>query len=113
MKSKTTVTTIAFASAIFISSLISASAGDAKETWTKSCAKCHGASGDGQTMMGKKLKLKDYTDAKVQASFTDEEAAKAIKEGVKKDGKEVMKPAEGLSADDIKGLVKHIRSLKK
>ena len=106
-------TTVTIASAMMLATLISASAGDAKETWTKSCAKCHGATGDGQTMMGKKLKLKDYTDAKVQASFTDEAATKAIKEGVKKDGKDVMKAAEGLSDDDIKGLVKYVRSLKK
>ena len=104
---------VALASALLITSWVSASAGDAKETWTKSCAKCHGADGNGQTMMGKKLKIKDYTDAKIQAAMTDAEATKAIKEGVKKDDKTLMKAAEGLSDDDIKGLVKYIRTLKK
>jgi len=112
MKRKTTAA-VTLASAILIATLASASAGDAKETWSKTCAKCHGANGDGQTMMGKKLKLKDYTDAKVQASFTDAEATKAIKEGVKKDDKQVMKAAEGLTDADIKALVKEVRGFKK
>ena len=33
--------------------------------------------------MGKKLGVKDYRDAKVQAAFSDGEAERAIKEGVK------------------------------
>ena len=54
------------------------------------------------------------TDAKVQDAVTDEKAIKAVKEGYKdKDGKVVMKPAEGLSDDDIKAIVKHLRSFKK
>ena len=40
--------------------------------------------------------------------------AKAIKEGVKdKDGKPVMKPTEGISDADVKGLVTLIRGFKK
>jgi cytochrome c6 len=91
-----------------------AQAGDAKEIWEKSCVKCHGADGKGQTKMGQKLGIKDLTDTKVQDGFKDEEAFKAIKEGLKdKEGKTQMKAAEGLSDDDIKALVKHVRSLKK
>ena len=102
--------TLAFSAA----ALLSASAADAKENWTKSCVKCHGADGKGQTKMGQKLGIKDMTDAKVQEAFKDEAAFKAIKEGLKdKDGKTQMKAAEGLSDDDIKALVKHVRSLKK
>ncbi len=89
-------------------------AADAKETWEKTCAKCHGADGKGQTKMGQKLGIKDMTDAKVQADLKDEEAFKAIKEGVKdKDGKVLMKAAEGLSDDEIKALVAQVRSFKK
>jgi len=91
-----------------------ASAADAKENWDKHCAKCHGKDGKGDTKMGKKLQIKDYTDAKVQEKFKDEEAFKAIKEGLKdKEGKTKMKPIEGLSDDEIKALVKHVRSFKK
>lgn len=87
---------------------------DAEANWNKNCASCHGKDGKGQTAMGKRLGLKDYTDPKVQESFTDEEAFKATKEGLKKDGKTVMKPyANKLSDDEIKELVAHIRSFKK
>jgi len=86
---------------------------DVQADWKKNCASCHGQDGKGQTMMGKKAGARDYTDAAVQASFTDEEAIKDIKEGVEKDGKTVMKPyAEKLSDDQIKELVAHIRSFK-
>lgn len=94
--------------------LASASAGDAKETYDKTCAKCHGPDGKGQTKMGQKLNIKDLTDTKVQEGFTDEVAFKAIKEGLKdKEGKTQMKAAEGLSDDDIKALVKQVRTFKK
>ena len=105
---KTIILTIATLGA----ALVTASAGDAKETWEKSCAKCHGPDGKGQTKMGQKLSI--LSDAKVQEGFKDEEAFKAIKEGLKdKEGKTQMKAAEGLSDDDIKALVKHVRTLKK
>jgi len=89
------------------------SAADAKATYDKQCAKCHGPDGKGQTKMGKQSGAKDYTDPKVQAEYTDEQMAKAIKEGVKVKGKEVMKPAENLSDADIKGLVAHVRAFGK
>ena len=93
---------------------ISATAADAKAAYEKDCAKCHGADGKGETKMGKKMGAKDYTDAKVQAELKDDAAFKAIKEGLKdKDGKPLMKPAEGMSDEDIKGLVAYMRKFKK
>lgn len=95
-------------------SALTAAAADAKETYDKSCAKCHGADGKGQTKMGIKLGAKDYTDAKVQEAMKDEAAFKAIKAGLKdKDDKVLMKPAEDLSDEDIKGLIAYIRTFKK
>jgi cytochrome c551/c552 len=92
----------------------SARADDAKAIYEKDCAKCHGVDGKGQTKMGQKLGIKDYTDAKVQAGFTDEEATKALKEGLKdKDGKVLMKPAENVTDADIKALIAQMRSFKK
>jgi cytochrome c553 len=89
-------------------------AADAQTNWDKQCALCHGKDGAGQTKMGKKLKLKDYTNAAVQAEFTDEDAEKAIREGVKQDGKTRMKAyGSKLTDDEIKALVAHVRSLKK
>ena len=99
---------------IIVGSALSAVAGDAAETYSKDCAKCHGANGNGDTKMGKKLGVKDYTDAAVQAALKDDAMAKAIKEGVKdKEGKQLMKPAEELSDADITGLVAQIRKFKK
>ena len=100
--------------ALLAAGAISAQAADAKETWGKMCAKCHGPDGKGQTKMGQKLNIKDFTDPKMQAAFTDEEATKAIKEGMKdKEGRMLMKAQEGLSDDEIKALVAYVRSLKK
>ena len=93
--------------------LVAARGEDAKTVYDRDCAKCHGQDGKGQTKMGQKLGAKDYTDAKVQEALTDEAAFKAIKEGLKKDDKTVMKPSEGLSDDDIKGLIAYMRGFKK
>ena len=91
-----------------------ASAAEAKENYEQQCTKCHGADGKGDTKMGKKLGVRDYSDAKVQADLKDEAITKAINEGVKdKDGKEVMKATEGLSDGDIKALVAYMRTFKK
>ena len=96
-----------------VTAVLNASGADVKETWDKTCVKCHGADGKGQTKMGQKLGIRDYTDPKVQAAFTDEEAFKALKDGLKdKDGKTQMKPVEGLSDEEIKGLVQHVRKFK-
>ena len=105
---------LALSIAVIMVAALSARAEDAKATFDKQCAKCHGANGKGQTTMGKKLGCKDYTDPKVQEEMKDDAAFKAIKEGYKDSGdKVVMKPAEGLSDDEIKALVAHMRSFKK
>ena len=100
------------AAALMLAS-VSASAVDAKETFAKACAKCHGPDGKGDTKMGKKAEVKDFTDAKIQATFKDEDLLKAIKEGVKDGEKTRMKPAEGVSDEEIKALVAYVRGLKK
>jgi cytochrome c553 len=98
----------------FLVAATSVRAADAKETFDKKCAACHGKDGKGETKMGQKLGIKDFTDAKIQAAFKDEDAFKAIKEGLRdKDGKLQMKAAEGVSDDEIKALVAYVRSLKK
>lgn len=103
---------VALSMTMLLASALSALAGDAKETYAKDCAKCHGADGKGQTVMGKKLGAKDYTDPKVQEELKDEAAIKAIKEGLEKDGKSVMKPSE-ISDEDAKALVAYMRTFKK
>lgn len=88
-------------------------AADANENWTKMCAKCHGADGKGDTKMGTKLEIKDFTDAKYQATLKDDAMLKAIKEGVKDGDKTRMKETEGLTDDEMKSLVAKVRSFGK
>jgi cytochrome c6 len=97
-----------------IAAPLSLRAADAKTNWSNNCAQCHGASGKGDTKMGKMLNAMDLTDPTKQASFTDAKAATAIKDGVKQNGKTTMKAFGGkLSDDEIKALVAYVRTLKK
>lgn len=84
------------------------------ENWENHCTKCHGADGKGQTKVGRKLKVKDYTDPKIQAEMTDAEIIKATAEGVvDKNGKERMKAyKDELSAKEIEEFVAYIRKFK-
>ncbi len=92
----------------------SSHAADVEENWTKNCVSCHGKDGKGDTKAGKKAAVKDFTDAKYQASLTEDKMAKQIKEGMKENGKEKMKPyGDKLSEAEIKALVKHVRDFKK
>ena len=89
-------------------------AAPATENWENHCTKCHGDDGKGQTKAGKKLNLKDYSDAKVQAEMKDEDMIKAITDGVTdKAGKEKMKAyKDELSAEEITELVAYVRKFK-
>lgn len=105
----------AIATLILAASLIQGRAAEeAQKNWEEHCAKCHGKDGKADTKMGQKLKVRDLTDAKVQSSFTDEQAFKDIKQGMTVEGKKVMPGfAEKLTDEDIKALVSHVRTLKK
>jgi hypothetical protein len=94
-------------------SIVGSARADDAEMYGKKCAGCHGKDGKAATSIGKKLNMKDLTDPKVQAASTDAQWEKLILDGVKgADGKTVM-PATKISADEAKGLVKYVRSLKK
>lgn len=91
-----------------------ARAADVSESWEKDCRKCHGPDGKGETKMGQKYGVKDYTSAEVQAKFTDADMVKAIKEGVKDaDGKDRMKAYPDFTDEQVKALVAYIRAFKK
>jgi mono/diheme cytochrome c family protein len=82
--------------------------------WDKNCASCHGKDGRGDTKMGKKVDVKDYTDPKFQAEYKEEKGIKSIKEGLTEKGKERMKSyAEKLSEEEIKALAAYVRTFKK
>lgn len=86
---------------------------DTVALWKEHCSSCHGKDGKGKTKAGRKAKVKDLTDKKYQASFTDTEGFLHTKNGMKDDkGKEQMKPfGEELKDDQIKQLVKFSRVL--
>lgn len=78
--------------------------GNVAETYQKECAKCHGADGKGI----KTLQPPDFTDAKWQASKTDNQLSAGIANG------QGVMPGykDKLSAAQIKALVRHVRSFK-
>ena len=94
--------------------LFSAHGADPKSNWMNNCMQCHGPDGSANTAMAKALNAKDFTNPQIQSSFTDAQAAAAIKDGVTKDGITKMSAFGGiLSDDEIKALVAYVRSLKK
>lgn len=99
--------------ALGLAATASVRAADAKANFTSKCALCHGKEGKADTKAGIKVGAKDFTDAKVQAAMKDEEMFKAIKEGLKKDGKTKMTPySEKFSDTEIKDLVAYVRKFK-
>ena len=94
----------------FISAALNANAAEGSAVFAKECAKCHGAAGKGDTVMGKKLNINDLSVA--QAKLSDAQVSKTIKEGIQADGKLRMKPIKDLSEDDIKAVTKFLRTLK-
>ncbi len=87
---------------------------DAKISFEAKCAVCHGKDGKGDTKPGQKSGVRDFTLAKVQETMKDEAMIKAVKEGVKK-GEILKMKAYGdkFSDEEIKSLVKYVRSFKK
>lgn len=80
---------------------------DAAALYKSKCQVCHGADGKGGTPAGQKLGVKDFHSPEV-AKMSDAELIEAVKKGKGK-----MQGYEGkLTDDQIKALVKYVRSLK-
>jgi cytochrome c oxidase cbb3-type subunit 3 len=75
--------------------------------WQQNCTKCHGQIGQGDGPQGPMVKATNLTDATWQASVSDEQIARAIKEG-----KGAM-PASNLPDGTIQKLVKLVRMMGK
>jgi cytochrome c6 len=93
--------------ALFATIGVSATAQDSATSYKSKCVACHGPDGAGATAAGKKLGAKDFHSPAVTA-MTDAELL-----DITKNGKEKM-PAYGksLTDDQIKSLIKYIRTLK-
>jgi mono/diheme cytochrome c family protein len=86
----------------------------AKDKFNSLCVKCHGASakGDGPAAVTLVTKPGDLTDCTKMHGVTDDMLFEIIKEGGPVAGLDQAMQgfSEGLSDDDIKGLVSYIRS---
>lgn len=111
---KTYVKNLSLAAAVLVGGAVAASA-DIPENWAKNCAACHGSDGAGHTKAGRMAQVKDMTNPAYQKTFTDDQAANQIKNGLKDaTGKEKMRAfGDKFSDDDIKVLVSYVRSLQK
>lgn len=106
----------AIAAAFFVTAPLSyGGTVDAAKVWKTHCAACHGHDGKGRTRAGRKARVKDFTNAKYQKTFTDQRAAERIEKGLKdKNGMTRMKAfGDKLSKDEIHALVKYVRHFAK
>lgn len=93
---------------------LSAAAPDARKLWTTNCSECHGKDGRGRTDEGRRLKIVDLTNPQIQDSFSDEQAFRIIKKGLKDDNGTVMhNTSYRLTDEEVTVLVRHVRTLRK
>jgi mono/diheme cytochrome c family protein len=83
----------------------------AKKWWTLDCAMCHGADGNGkgETAVGMKLKLADFTDLATLKDRTDAEIFYIIKNG----HNDMPPEGQRIKAEENWDLVNYVRSLAK
>jgi mono/diheme cytochrome c family protein len=87
--------------------VVGARAQDTADLYKTKCQACHGADGKGDTAAGKKLGIKDFHSPEI-AKMSDQELF-----DITKKGKDKMPKYDGkLTDDQIKDLIKYIRSLK-
>ena len=87
-----------------------ASAADGKAVYEAKCTNCHGPDGKANTKAGQKAGAKDLTDPKVQADLTDEKISKAVKEGLKENGKTKMKAFPDLTDADVAAVAAYVKA---
>jgi mono/diheme cytochrome c family protein len=87
-----------------------AAAEDPAKIFARSCAPCHGQDGTPNAMFTKQG-VRNFKDAAWQKAATDAQIEKTIREGKK--GTMMASFEKQFSAEEIKGLVAHIRKLGK
>jgi mono/diheme cytochrome c family protein len=94
--------------AVFALSTWTFAADASADLYKSKCATCHGTEGKGDTAMGKTMKVKDLASDEVQKQ------SEADLTTILEKGKKPMPGYEGkLTKEQIDGLVKYVRSLKK
>ena len=74
------------------------------ELFLKNCAKCHGDNGKADTMRGKQLRARNFTDAEWQADVTNAQLIKSVTEGK---GDDMPPWGKKLTPEQIESLVKN------
>ena len=105
---------LAVATILVIDSVPRNVAADENANYKLFCARCHGETGRGDGADAATLKAhpRDFTDCTAMTKIADDTMFKAIKEGGDAVGLSADMPAwsSGLEDEDIKGLMKYIRS---
>ena len=99
------------AASLVLGSLTGFAGVDAKAVWDKQCKKCHGDTGAGDTALGKKLGIKDYTKADSLKDLTDDQLFAMTKDGV--EGTKMAGYGKKISDEEIKALVAYMRGMAK
>lgn len=79
-----------------------------EKNWKRHCSKCHADDGSGDTRLGKRLEVIDYTDPESLKKFSDEELFDMTKDGV--EDTKMPGYAKKLSDEEIHALVEYMRS---
>jgi mono/diheme cytochrome c family protein len=105
---KTLLTTTLLASLLGFAPMAASAQTTAEDLYLDKCANCHGKDGAGQTIKGKKLKLKDLRSAEVQ-KMTDAQMTDLM---VKGKG-DMQSYSKELTAQQMKDLIGYMRGMAK
>ena len=94
---------------VYATPMFAADAAAGRDVYTKKCASCHGAAGEGKDSVAKlfKVELKPLTSKEVQ-SMSDADLKKTVLEGTGK-----MKPIKDVDAKAADDVVAYLRTLAK
>jgi mono/diheme cytochrome c family protein len=78
--------------------------------WTKRCAGCHGDDGKGDTRVGRKFKVADFSDPTWPGEWTQPKVEQLVQDGIDK-----KMPAwrDRLSMEEIRAVAQYARGLAK